>query len=104
MSMKRSLISGATFGLIFAGSYGIVSTSDPAPTSNPVEVVAEDCYIVPPRGLPQPCGEPPLSNDNMRDIGIVITGCALGAVNKGGPWGCAAGAVSAWAGILWGGL
>ena len=38
----------------------------------------------------------------MRDIGIVGTGCALGAVNGGGPWGCAVGAVSAFAGILWG--
>lgn len=104
MSTKRKIISGATMGLIFAGSYVAVSASDPAPASQTVEVVAEDCYIPMPRGLPQPCGEAPLSNDNMRDIGIVITGCALGAVNGAGPWGCAAGAVSGWAGILFGGL
>lgn len=102
MSRSRNLIRSATVGLIFAGAFTVVSTSDPAPSSQAIDVAADDCYIVPPRGLPQPCGEAPLSNENMRDIGIVGTGCALGAVNGGGPWGCAVGAVSAFAGILWG--
>jgi hypothetical protein len=38
----------------------------------------------------------------MRDIGIVITGCLFGAMNGGGPWGCAAGAGAGYAGIVWG--
>jgi hypothetical protein len=96
----RRITAVLIFPAIFAGALVITSSTDPA--AGPVEVVAEDCWLVPPRGLPQPCGDPPLSNANLRDIGIVITGCALGALNGGGPWGCAVGATSGYAGVLWG--
>jgi hypothetical protein len=36
----------------------------------------------------------------MRDIGIVVTGCAIGA-GQGGWIGCGWGSVSAFAGIFW---
>lgn len=97
MSMSRRIAGALTMGAIFAGSY--VAASQPVQAA-PITQAADDCYIPMPRGLPKPCGGPPLSNANLRDIGIVVTGCGIGAA-QGGLVGCGWGAVSGLAGIFW---
>lgn len=102
MSVRRNVITGLTLGLIFIGAM-FFSDDSKAKADPVVDVVASDCHIVPPRGLPQPCDyDSGWNEDGIRDTAIVGGGCAFGALNGGGPWGCAAGAVAAWAGILFG--
>jgi hypothetical protein len=104
VSVKRNLAAGATAGLIFIGAMILSDDADAHPV-DVVEPVAADCAIVPPRGLPQPCDyDSGWNTDGLRDSAIIGVGCALGAVNGGGPWGCAVGAVSGYAGILFGNL
>jgi hypothetical protein len=87
-----------------AGSYLVTISSDSEPVE-PVETVASDCHIVPPRGLPQPCDyNSGWNTDGIRESAQVGVGCALGTLNGGGPWGCAAGSVAAAFGIYFGHL
>ena|SRR5215211_5768778 len=107
MSVRRNIVTGVTLGLIFIAAMIFTTYADArsAETVRVMDVVSADCAIAPPRGLPQPCGyHSGWNGDGIRDTGIVAAGCAFGAMNGGGPWGCAAGAVSAWGGIIFAGL
>ena len=99
MSARRNITTGLTLGLIFVGAMVL---DDAQANADTVDVVASDCHIVPARGLPVPCDDDMggWNEDGIRQSAIVGSGCAFGALNGGGPWGCAAGAVAAWGGIL----